>query len=105
HRLRGIEKQVVEPLEDGFKRLWLLADVELHRVAGHQPRILELFEHAKLMTRFHAAEEHDPRFALVGGEHRGEPTIGALVGALVAGGSRLVVRSEEHTSELQSPMY
>src|SRR5437868_1221722 len=44
HRLGRVQEKVVEPLQDGLQRVRLLADIELHGVAGDQPGMFELLE-------------------------------------------------------------
>src|SRR5206468_11922793 len=78
--LGRVQEEVIEALQDGLEGLRLLPNIELHRVAGDQPGMLQLLEDAQLVARLHASQEHDRNSALVGGQ----------------------ARSEEHTSELQS---
>src|SRR5436309_11290871 len=91
HRLGGVQEKVVEALQNGFERIWLLPDVELHRVAGDQPGMLQLLEDAQLVTRLHASQEYDRDSALVGSQDRAEPPICALIGSLVSRRAGLVV--------------
>src|SRR2546427_9883504 len=79
HRLGRVQEEVIEALQDGLEGLRLLPNIELHRVAGDQPGMLQLLEDAQLVTRFHASQEHDRNPALVGGQGWRESPVCPLV--------------------------
>src|SRR2546430_7116355 len=79
HRLGRVQEEVIEALQDGLEGLRLLPNIELHRVAGDQPGMLQLLEDAQLVARLHASQEHDRNSALVGGQAGTESPVCPLV--------------------------
>src|SRR6266568_497053 len=75
HRFGRVQEEVIEALQHGLQGLWLLPNIELHRVAGDQPGMLQLLEDAQLVARLHASQEHDRNAALVGGQARTESPV------------------------------